>query len=29
LTENHIGVALGRARKRLADIMKGLIHELE
>jgi RNA polymerase sigma factor (sigma-70 family) len=29
LTENHIGVALGRARKRLAEIMKGLINELE
>jgi RNA polymerase sigma-70 factor (ECF subfamily) len=29
LTENHIGVALGRARKRLAENMKGLINELE
>jgi RNA polymerase sigma-70 factor (ECF subfamily) len=29
LTENNIGVALGRARKRLAEIMKGLINELE
>jgi RNA polymerase sigma-70 factor (ECF subfamily) len=29
LTENHIGVALVRARKRLAEIMKGLINELE
>jgi RNA polymerase sigma-70 factor (ECF subfamily) len=29
LTETHIGVALGRARKRLAKSMKGLINELE
>jgi len=29
LTENNVGVALGRARKRLAEIMKGLINELE
>lgn len=29
LTENHVGVALTRARKRLADIMKGVTHELE
>ena len=29
LTENHVGVALTRARKRLAEQMKGLTHELE
>jgi RNA polymerase sigma-70 factor (ECF subfamily) len=29
LTENHIGVALTRVRKRLAAQMKGLSHELE
>ena len=29
LTENHVGVALTRARKRLAEIMKGVIDELE
>ena len=29
LTENHVGVALTRARKRLAGHMKGLIDELE
>jgi len=28
LTENHVGVALTRARQRLAAGMKGLIHEL-
>ena len=28
LTENHVGVALTRARQRLAALMKGLIHEL-
>jgi RNA polymerase sigma-70 factor, ECF subfamily len=29
LTENHVGVALTRARKRLAAQMKGLINELD
>ncbi len=29
LTENHVGVALTRARKRLTTLMKGLTHELE
>ncbi len=29
LTENHVGVALTRARKRLAALMKGVIDELE
>jgi RNA polymerase sigma-70 factor (ECF subfamily) len=29
LTENHVGVALLRARKRLAEQMKGAIEELE
>jgi len=29
LTENHVGVALTRARKRLATLMKGAIDELE
>ena len=29
LTENHIGVALTRARKRLAEQMKGVTDELE
>ena len=29
LTENHVGVALTRARQRLADIMKGVADELE
>jgi RNA polymerase sigma-70 factor (ECF subfamily) len=29
LTENHIGVALTRARKRLAELLKGIIDELE
>jgi RNA polymerase sigma-70 factor (ECF subfamily) len=29
LTENHVGVALTRARKRLAALMKGIIDELE
>lgn len=29
LTENHVGVALTRARKRLAAHMKGTINELE
>ena len=29
LTENHVGVALTRARKRLAETMKGVIDELE
>jgi RNA polymerase sigma-70 factor (ECF subfamily) len=29
LTENHVGVALTRARKRLATLMKGVIDELE
>ncbi len=29
LTENHVGVALTRARKRLAELMKGVTHELE
>lgn len=29
LTENHVGVALTRARKRLAGLMKGVTHELE
>jgi RNA polymerase sigma-70 factor (ECF subfamily) len=29
LTENHIGVALTRARQRLARIMKGTTNELE
>ncbi|MDB6095490.1 MAG: polymerase sigma factor, sigma-70 family [Verrucomicrobia bacterium] len=28
LTENHVGVALTRARKRLAELMKGLTNEL-
>ncbi|MFA5263014.1 MAG: sigma-70 family RNA polymerase sigma factor [Opitutaceae bacterium] len=28
LTENHVGVALTRARKRLASLMKGVIDEL-
>jgi len=29
LTENHVGVSLTRARKRLAELMKGGIDELE
>jgi len=29
LTENHVGVALTRARKRLAELMKGSTDELE
>ena len=29
LTENHVGVALTRARKRLAQLMKGVTDELE
>ncbi len=29
LTENHVGVALTRARKRLTELMKGVTHELE
>ncbi|HEY4248861.1 MAG TPA: RNA polymerase sigma factor [Lacunisphaera sp.] len=29
LTENHVGVALTRARKRLAERLKGVTHELE
>lgn len=29
LTENHVGVALTRARKRLAALMKGITDELE
>lgn len=29
LTENHVGVALTRARKRLATLLKGVIDELE
>jgi RNA polymerase sigma-70 factor (ECF subfamily) len=29
LSENHVGVALTRARKRLADLMKGVTDELE
>jgi len=29
LTENHVGVALTRARQRLGKIMKGITNELE
>jgi len=29
ITENHVGVALTRARKRLAALMKGVVDELE
>ncbi len=29
LTENHVGVALTRARKRLAELMKGVTDEME
>ncbi len=29
LTENHVGVSLTRARKRLAELMKGARNELE
>ena len=29
LTENHVGVALTRARRRLAELMKGVTDELE
>ena len=29
LTENHVGVVLTRARKRLAELMKGVTDELE
>jgi RNA polymerase sigma-70 factor (ECF subfamily) len=29
LTENHVGVSLTRARKRLAELMKGVTNELE
>ena len=29
LTETHVGVALTRARKRLATLMKGVVDELE
>jgi RNA polymerase sigma-70 factor (ECF subfamily) len=29
MTENHVGVALTRARKRLAELMKGITDELE
>lgn len=28
LTENHVGVVLTRARKRLAELMKGTVNEL-
>ncbi len=28
LTENHVGVALTRARKRLTELLKGISHEL-
>jgi len=28
LTENHVGVALTRARQRLAELMKGVVDEL-
>ena len=28
LTETHVGVALTRARKRLATLMKGVVDEL-
>lgn len=29
LTENHVGVALTRARRRLAELLKGVSNELE
>ncbi len=29
LTENHVGVALTRARRRLVEFMKGVTDELE
>jgi RNA polymerase sigma-70 factor (ECF subfamily) len=29
ITETHVGVALTRARKRLAELMKGAIDEME
>lgn len=29
LTENHVGVALTRARQRLAELLKGVTDELE
>jgi RNA polymerase sigma-70 factor, ECF subfamily len=29
ITENHVGVALTRARQRLAAQMKGILHELD
>jgi RNA polymerase sigma-70 factor (ECF subfamily) len=29
MSENQVGVGLTRARKRLADLMKGVTHELE
>ena len=29
MTENHVGVALTRARQRLARKLKGVVHELE
>src|SRR5262249_55635865 len=29
MTENHVGVALSRARKRLSTLMKGAIDEVE
>jgi RNA polymerase sigma-70 factor (ECF subfamily) len=29
MTENQVGVGLTRARKRLAELMKGVTHELE
>jgi RNA polymerase sigma-70 factor, ECF subfamily len=29
LTENHVGVALTRARKRLGQLMEGIVDELE
>ena len=29
MTENHVGVALTRARRRLAQLLKGVTDELE
>lgn len=29
MTENNVGVGLTRARRRLAELMKGIVHELE
>ena len=29
LTENHVGVSLTRARQRVAQLMKGVTHEIE